>query len=167
MRKKQSSHWICSYFLVDSRPRSKLRLYCLCEKSYYYERIACLWLKTWLENVYASIANLHYFLATPVKKQIYTWKLQVLSRKSAECGRMGVGRIFFQGGTLADFSRGSHKDFPGGKVARFHFSFSKLQKRSFFAKNVIEKCQISTSRRCQAPLPLPSYAHAWLLLPCF
>jgi len=63
-------------------------------------------------------------------------------------------------GALSDFSRGSHKDFSQGgqKMAKFNFSFAKLGKRSFFAKNATAKGQISKSRGSVGPLP-PSEAH--------
>jgi len=47
---------------------------------------------------------------------------------------------FFQGGT----SRDSQKDMSRGeKVGKFRFTYSKLNKQRFFAKNLIEKCQAS------------------------
>jgi len=73
---------------------------------------------------------------------------------------MGVGTIFSKG-AIVDFSTGRHKDISRerAKVVKFHFFFSKLRKRPFFAKNVIEKCLISKSRGAR-PLP-PSDAHAY------
>ena len=69
---------------------------------------------------------------------------------------MGVGRIFSRG-EIVDFSRGSHKIFPGEgqKWWNLIFSLSKLRKWPFFAKNLTEKCQISKSR--EGPRPLLSH----------
>jgi len=38
---------------------------------------------------------------------------------------------------------------------KLHFSFSKLRKRPFFAKNITEKCKISKYRGARLPVPPP------------
>jgi len=74
-----------------------------------------------------------------------------------------VSEGFFPGG-------GAKVDFPGvnknifpvaAKVAKFHFTHSKLRKRPILLKNVIGKCHISNSREGQSP-PYPHSRHPCL-----
>jgi len=59
----------------------------------------------------------------------------------------GRRKDFFQWGPLADFSRGSHKDFSrGDKSGEISFFFREIKKTTFFAKNVSKKCQISNAK---------------------
>jgi len=57
---------------------------------------------------------------------------------------MGFGRICSWWGALADFSKGSHKDFSrGAKSGEISFFVLESKKTTFFAKDAIEKSQIS------------------------
>jgi len=53
-----------------------------------------------------------------------------------------VSEGFFPGGPIADFSRGSQKDFSRRmlKVVKFHFAHSKLKQQLFFVKHFTENC---------------------------
>jgi len=67
----------------------------------------------------------------------------------------GHRKDFFQGGeALADFSTGHHKNLSKreGKSDEISFFLLETKKTTFFAKNVIEKCQISKSRS-KTPFP--------------
>ena len=65
--------------------------------------------------------------------------------------------FFPEGGAIVKFSRNSQKHFSGWdkKVVKFCFTFSKLKAQSFFAKDLIEICQISKSRGGQSHPPPP------------
>ena len=87
-------------------------------------------------------------------------KLYVMSAKLLPCSNAWASEGFFPGeGTISGFSTGNHKKFSRGrpKVMIFHFSFWKLRKQPFFAKNVIEKCQFQNpgARLPCPPLPTP------------
>jgi len=82
---------------------------------------------------------------------------------SHEVGIMGVRRIFSREGDSGFFQRQPKKFFQIWlKLAKFHFSLSKLGKQRFFAKNVIGKCHISKPKGPRPPCP-PSDAHGWYL----
>jgi len=69
---------------------------------------------------------------------------------------MGVGRICFRWGALADFSKGSHKDFSRGVTSgEILFFVLESEKTTFLAKNAIEKTPISKSRRPCPPFRRP------------
>jgi len=54
---------------------------------------------------------------------------------------------FFPGEALADFSTGNHKKFSrGAKSDEISFFLPATKKMTFFARYVIEKCEISKSR---------------------
>ena len=66
---------------------------------------------------------------------------------------MGVVKIFSREAT-ADFSRGSQKDFSGGKSDKTYFTHSKPE-NNLFAENLIGKCHISKSRWTSPPFRRP------------
>ena len=65
---------------------------------------------------------------------------------------------FFSRGTIVDFSRDSQKDVSRGESSEITFNPLETKKTTFFANNLIGKCQISKSRG-KGPLPPLSDAH--------
>jgi len=67
---------------------------------------------------------------------------------------MGVGRIFFLVvGQKVDFSRRSQNIFPGeGQSDKNSFYPLETKKTTFFAKNLIGKCQFSNSMGGKPPM---------------
>jgi len=56
---------------------------------------------------------------------------------------MGIGRINSRREALADFPISNHKSVSrGAKSVEISFFLFETRKATFFAKNVIEKCQI-------------------------
>jgi len=61
---------------------------------------------------------------------------------------------FFQGWPLANFSTGNHKNFSReAKSDEISFFLLETKNTIFFAKKVIEKCQISKFMGASAPCP--------------
>jgi len=66
---------------------------------------------------------------------------------------MGVGKISSKGRTIVDLQSGNIKDFSRGGQKERNFNFPlESKKMTFFANNLIRKCQISQSRY---PRPTP------------
>jgi len=71
---------------------------------------------------------------------------------------MGVGKIFYRGGSCGIFLRVGKNIIPkGAKSGEISFYTLETKKSTFFAKDVIGKCQISKSRGLGPPSPLPTH----------
>jgi len=104
----------------------------------------------------------HIINATPPESLQHHLILQQIWNHLAATGKIyrnyeawASGRFLPEGRLLADFCRSSHKDRSKGglNAVKFPFSFWKQIKRHFFAENVIEKGQISKSRKARSPCP--------------
>jgi len=89
--------------------------------------------------------------------------IHLLREKSAPTSTVvrntGVGRIFTRGGgCYRIFPEVAIKIFPKGlKSGEISFFLLKTNTTTFFAKNVIEKCQISKSRKAMSQSPCPTF----------